>query len=41
VHREPAERGRKELPEDYTLSLKVRSYYLKIGASGTTIYTRV
>jgi len=32
---------RKELPEDYVLFLKVRSHYLKIGASDTTTYTRL
>jgi len=30
---------REELPEDYVLFLKVRSYYVRIRASGTTIYT--
>jgi len=30
-----------ELPEDYPLFLKVRSRYVRIRASGTTIYTRL
>ena len=32
---------RKELPEDYVLFSKIRSYYVKIDASGSTIYTRL
>ncbi len=32
---------RKELLEDYVLFHKVKSYYVKNGASGTTIYTKL